>query len=277
MPTILSLSSQLARGTVGHSANVFAWQRLGIEVIALPTVLLSNRPDLAHWAGEHVRPELLSEMAGALDANGWLGRIDAVFTGYLPSAAHVLLAAGLIKRLKSDNSKLFYCCDPILGDDPGGLYVGEDAASALKSELLPLADLVTPNRFELGWLTGSPIVSQSDALGAAAALSPMVLVTSAPGDREGTIVNLLASRTHAWQTAVNLRENVPHGTGDLIAALFLAHLLGDWTPPNALALATAGLEAVIAASEGRDDLNLIGSQSAWVDVSPWPIAALEMG
>jgi pyridoxine kinase len=277
MPTILSLSSQVARGTVGHSANVFAWQRLGIEVIALPTILLSNRPDLARWAGERVRPGLLNEMLDALEANGWLSQIDAVFTGYLPSADHVLLATQLIERLKRDNSQLFYCCDPILGDDPGGLYVAEDAAAALRSELLPLADFLTPNRFELGWLTRKTILKRRDALDAAKNLPPIVLVTSAPGEADAALVNLLASQTHAWQTAVNLREAVPHGTGDLIAALFLAHLLGDWTLPNALALATAGIEAVIAASEGRDDLDLIGSQSAWVDASPWPVTVLEPG
>ena len=98
MPTILSLSSQVARGHVGHSAAVFAWQRLGIEVVALPTILLSNRPDHPHRAVKRVRPAFLSEMVDALDANGWLGEIDAVFTGYLPSTEHVALAAGLVGR-----------------------------------------------------------------------------------------------------------------------------------------------------------------------------------
>ena len=157
MPTILSLSSQVARGHVGHSTAVFAWQRLGIEVVALPTILLSNRPDHPHRAAERVRPAFLSEMIDALDANGWLGEIDAVFTGYLPSAEHVAFAAGLVGRLKAAKPGLLYGCDPILGDEPGGLYIAEDAADALRDTLVPLADLVTPNRFELGWLSGEDV------------------------------------------------------------------------------------------------------------------------
>ena len=206
MPTILSLSSQVARGHVGHSAAIFAWQRLGIEVVALPTILLSNRPDYPHRAGERIRPEFLSEMVAALDANGWLGEIDAVFTGYLPSAAHVALAAGLVDRLKAAKPDLLYCCDPILGDEPGGLYIAEDAANAMRDTLLPLADVVTPNRFELGWLAGEGVLSAADAVRAARRLTrPMVLATSAPGDSTDELTNLLVEGGKAWGAVVGRR------------------------------------------------------------------------
>lgn len=277
MPTILSLSSQVAQGHVGHSANVFVWQRLGIDVIALPTILLSNRPDFPHWAGERVRPELLYEMLAALEANGWLSRIDAVFTGYLPSAAHVSLAAQLIERLKAKRQALFYCCDPILGDNPGGLYVAEEAASALRTELLPLADFLTPNQFELEWLTGKRILMRADAIEAAKRLAATVLATSAPSDIAGSLINLLVDRESVWQVPVTLREGVPHGTGDLIASLFLAHLVLMRSPHEAAALATAGVDTVIEASEGREELNLIGSQKDWVDPASWLYTAVEVG
>src|SRR5262245_30510266 len=166
MPTILSLSSQVAHGHVGHSASVFVWQRLGIEVIALPTIILSNRPDLPHRAAERLQPQKLEEMIAAIEANGWLGSVDAVFTGYLPSAAHIAFAAKLVARLKAERPDLLYCCDPILGDEPDGLYIAKDAAEALRAALLPLADFVTPNRFELGWLAGREISSGADALAA---------------------------------------------------------------------------------------------------------------
>jgi pyridoxine kinase len=107
MPTILSVSSQVARGHVGHSAGLFVWQRHGMDVIALPTIILSNRPDCEAWAGERLSPELLERMVAALAANGWLGDVDAVFTGYLPSREHVGFAARLIGRLKAENPELF--------------------------------------------------------------------------------------------------------------------------------------------------------------------------
>jgi pyridoxine kinase len=276
MPTILSLSSQVARGHVGHSAAIFAWQRLGIEVVALPTILLSNRPDYPHRAAERIRPEFLSEMVAALDANGWLGEIDAVFTGYLPSAAHVALAAGLVDRLRAARPDLLYGCDPILGDEPGGLYIAEDAANAMRDTLLPLADLVTPNRFELGWLAGEGVRSAEGAVRAARLLArPMVLATSAPGDSTDELTNLLVEGGKAWGAVVGRRAAVPHGTGDLVAALFFGHLLRSRPAPEALALATAGIEAVIDASEGREELNLIASQESWAAPGPWPVTPID--
>jgi len=275
MPTILSLSSQVARGHVGHSANVFVWQRLGLNVIALPTIILSNRPDYPHRAGERIRAELLGEMIEAIAANGWLGGIDAVFTGYLPSPAHVDLAEQTVRRLKTTRGDLLYCCDPILGDEPGGLYVAEEAARALRARLLPCADILTPNRFELGWLSGLRIGDRADALTAARDLGCTVLATSSPGETADTLVNLLVNSQGAWQAAVNLRDAVPHGTGDLVASLFLGHLLRSASPPDALALATGGIEAAIEASESEDELNLIGSQEAWANAGPWAFTALE--
>jgi pyridoxine kinase len=275
MPIVLSLSSQVAYGHVGHSATVFVWQRLGVDVIALPTVLLSNRPDYPHRAGERLRPELLAGMIEAIEANGWLGRIDAVFTGYLPSAAHALLAAELVRRLKADNDRLLYCCDPILGDEPEGLYIAEEAANAVRAELMPLADLMTPNRFELGWLSGRAIRSAQDAVTAARTLCPMVLATSGPSDRRQELANLLVAGERAWSAAVMRRDSVPHGTGDVMAALFLAHLLQGRGPAQSLALATGGLEAIIEASKGADELNILGSQSVWASPPAWPVTAIE--
>lgn len=271
MPTILSLSSQVARGHVGHSAGQFVWQRLGMDVIALPTIILSNRPDCEACAGERLSPEFLERMIAALAANGWLGGVDAVFTGYLPSREHVALAARLIGRLKGENPSILYCCDPILGDEPGGLYVAEDAANALRETLLPLADLVTPNRFELGWLTGRHIQTRLDAVEAAKALGTMVLATSSPGDAANELVNLLVDRDRQWQAVVHARDGVPHGTGDFLAALFLANLLRRRSPPEALAYAIGGIESVITASNGRDELNIIGSQDDWAGAQPWPV------
>jgi pyridoxine kinase len=276
MPTILSLSSQVARGHVGHSAAVFAWQRLGLEVIALPTILLSNRPDHPHRAGERVRPELLGEMVAAIEANGWLGEVDAMFTGYLPSAEHVAFAADLAGRLRGLRPDLIYCCDPILGDEPGGLYIAADAAEAVRESLLPHADIMTPNRFELGWLSGVPVASAEDAFAAMGRLAcPVVLATSAPAASQDDLANLLATPEGFCSATVSRRRAVPHGTGDLMAALFFGHVLRSRAAPEALALATAGIEAVIDASGGRDELNLIGSQESWAFPAPWPVERIE--
>ncbi len=276
MPKILSFSSQVAYGHVGHSAGVFALQRLGIEVIALPTVILSNRPDYPRAAALRVEPAKLAEMLEALQENGMLEGLDAVFTGYMPSADHALTIADWLGRLRLDRPGIQVMCDPILGDEPGGLYIPQPAAEALRDRLIPLADIVKPNRFELGWLTGRAITSNDAALVAAAKLAPIVLVTSG-AEPVGKLTNLLVCRDDgAWLTEVERREEVPHGSGDLMAALFLAFLLRPSTPAEALALATASIEAVVDASLGRDELCLIESQADWAAPAPWPLEQIEL-
>ena len=89
------------------------------------------------------------------------------------------------------------------------------------------------------------------------------------------MTNLLVEGGRAWGAVVRRRGAVPHGTGDLVAALFFGHLLRSRPAPEALALATAGIEAVIEASEAREELNLIASQDSWVAPGPWPVTPLD--
>jgi pyridoxine kinase len=265
MPKILSFSSQVAYGHVGHSAGVFAWQRLGIEVVALPTVILSNRPDYPHVAGLRIEPARLAEMLGSLEANGMADGVDAVFTGYMPSADHALIIAGWLETLRARRSGIRIMCDPILGDEPDGLYIPREAAEAIRK----------PNRFELGWLRGAAVDSIEAAMQAAWELAPMALVTSGT-ELVGKLNNLLVCRDGAWVTEVIRRETVPHGSGDLMAALFLGHLVKGVSPAEALALATAGVEAVVEASLDAKELRLVESQEAWSAPAPWPLEQVEL-
>jgi pyridoxine kinase len=277
MPKILSLSSQVASGHVGHSASVFAWQRLGIDVTALPTVILSNRPDYPHVTASRMEPALLGEMLQSLSENAMLDGLDAVFTGYMPTPEHASVVAGWLRRLRREWPDIRVMCDPILGDHPGGLYIAQDAAEAIRDQLVPLADIIKPNRFELGWLSGAgEIGSVEDALAAAIELAPMVLVTSG-AEPMGKLTNLLVCRDkEAWLTSVERRDEVPHGSGDFMAALFLGHLVNGREPAEALALATAGVEAVVEASLEAAELRLVATQDQWVAPAEWPLEEVEL-
>lgn len=276
MPKILSFSSQVAYGHVGHSAGVFAWRRLGIDVIALPTVILSNRPDYARVSGLRLEPARIADMLECLAGNGMLDTLDAVFTGYMPSAEHVAVIADWLGRLRAERPDIRVMCDPILGDEPGGLYVRREAAEAVRDRLIPLADIVKPNRFELGWLTGSEVSSQEAAIEAGLTLAPLTLVTSG-GEPPASLTNLLLCRgENGWLTQVARREAVPHGSGDMMAALFLGQILLGRSPAEALALATAGIEAVVEASLGADELRLVESQDAWAAPAPWPLEQVDL-
>lgn len=275
MPTILSFSSQVAYGHVGHSASVFAWQRLGLDVIALPTTLLSNRPGYPRIAGRPVETTRLADMLEALQENGMLERLDAVFTGYMPSPEHVDLVADWLARMRIQRPDMRVMCDPILGDDPGGLYIKQASAEAIRDRLIPLADIVKPNRFELGWLRATEISSLEDAAAAAMELAPMVLVTSG-AEPMGKLSNLVICKQRGWVTGVIRREQVPHGSGDMMAALFFGHLLKGAAPEEALALATAGIEAVVEQSLGSEELRLVETQDAWAAPAPWPLEEMEL-
>ena len=266
MAKVLAISSQVVYGHVGNSTAAFVLQRLGHGVLSLPTVLLSNRPGYKAIAGVRADPAKLDAMLEAAYRNGWLHGIGAIMTGYLPTAEHVRLCEKWIKAL---NPNALYLCDPIIGDEPKGIYVCQDAARAIRERLVPLADVLTPNRFELGWLTGREISSAAAAVQAARLLwRPAVLVTSAPAAAPDMLANILAGRTDAAAT-VCLRETVrAHGTGDFFAAIFLAHRLNGLSNRAALQAASAAMSHVLAASRGCTELALIETQAVWAQTPP---------
>jgi len=276
MANILSISSEVIKGHVGHAASRFVLQRLGHEVWAFPTVLLSNHPGHKTFSGKKTDRGELEKMRDTLDGNGWLGAVDAVFTGYLPAAEHAEFAVETIALVKSRAPGAKVLCDPALGDDPKGLYIAESAARAIKAKLTALADCLTPNRFELAWLTGIPVTDVESARRSAAALAhPRLFATSIPGPGADMISNLLIEAGEVHRATVKKRHVAPHGTGDMFAALLLGHLLDGKSAPEALALATASVEVVLEESEGADELRLIPTQDLWASPEPWPVERVE--
>lgn len=274
MARILAISSQVARGHVGLSIVVPALQTLGHDVIAVPTVILSNHPGHTHVAGTAIDPDVLHDMLNALDANGWLAGLDAVLTGYLPTAEHVAFARRAVERARSVNAGrlVAYLCDPVLGDDPKGLYIDERAANAIRGDLIPVATITTPNRFELSYLLGTDIRSAS---GACARLldGPATVATSVPSTGTAETSNVLIAGKIRALTRVPLRSNVPHGTGDLFSALILAASLDGISLPEALAYATSGVDQTLAKSAGHDELLISALPTRSDPPSPWPIEA----
>lgn len=268
---VLALSSQVVRGHVGLSAIVPTLQRLEHEVWAVPTVLLSNHPGRGPSAGRAIDAAVLANIVDALEASGWLGGVDAVLTGYLPSADHVAVATATIERVRRASRHAFIVVDPVLGDDPKGLYIAADAAGAIRDRLLPLADAATPNRMELAYLSGRQVTGIDEA---ARALECMAsgggLATSIPaGGAE--IANVLSIGPALAVTRVTRRAHAAHGTGDLMTALWLGHVLAGRSLGEALGLATAGVDAVLQGSEGADELALTPALARLDTLLPWEV------
>ncbi len=274
MPRVLALSSHVAYGSVGLAAIVPALHALGHEVVALPTIVLSNHPGHSCFSGEQIVPATLAQILDSLEANGWLAGIDAVLTGYLPSEAHVELARSAFARVRAVNASALLVCDPVLGDQPGGVYIDEAAATAIAEHLLPASDLVTPNAFELAWLSGEPVETPESAVAAARVIGvPAVLATSVPAS-EGRLATLLVSEKGTQACFVPRRARAPHGTGDLVAALYLGHALIGLAPGERLSRAVAAVEASITASAGQDELSLAAAGAIWAQAKGLPIVAI---
>jgi pyridoxine kinase len=270
MARVLAISSYVAFGSVGLAAIVPALQWLGHEVIALPTVVLSNHPGYPRFAGETIPAAQIGAMLEAMEANGWLADTAAVISGYLPSPAHVAEARSAVERVRRANPGAFYLCDPVFGDEPEGLYLSEATAAAIRDELLPLASLATPNRFELAWLAGLPVGDPPEARQAAWALGvPSVLATSIPAS-DNRLANVLVLKDEAVVCYVGRREKAPHGTGDLLAAMYLGRRLYGETPANALSAAASAVDASVAASSGRDELPLAAADALWASARALP-------
>jgi pyridoxine kinase len=143
--------------------------------------------------------------------------------------------------------------DPVLGDAPGGLYVSEAVARAVAARLVPLADWITPNLWELAKLSGREITTAADARDAARALGRPALVTSTPAGEDEIGVLYVDAET-ATLFAHPRADAAPKGTGDLVSASFAAGLIEGLAPRAAAARATrAAAEAVAAAKRWRTD------------------------
>lgn len=255
---VIVLSSHVVRGTVGNRAAVFALEALSTPVWAMPTIVLPWHP--GHGPATRITPDPaeFAALLGDLSAAPWLGEVGAVLSGYLGGAEQAQAVAQLVGAVRARNPNALYLCDPVIGDVEG-LYVPETTAQSIRDQLLPLADIATPNRFELEWLCGTPLPDNEAVIRAAQRPGPAtMLVTSAHATRPGWIGNLLVSDHEAVLVEHRAVPDAPRGTGDLIAALFLGRLLGGESKERAMRAATAAVFEVLARAvkRGADELML---------------------
>ena len=261
---VIVISSHVVRGSVGNRAAVFALESLGFPVWALPTVVLpwhpGHGPSTRLTFGEREFDHAIDDLIGA----PWLGEVKAVLSGYFGNAAQPRAVARLVRALRARDPDLLYVCDPVMGD-VGGLYLGEETAVAIRDELIPLASVATPNRYELEWLVGARLSTNAEIMEAALSLGPSrMLVTSAVPMMAGGTGNLYLSGKHALLAEHRLIDNPPNGLGDLTSALFLARLLAGVPEERALQLTTASVFEILArtAKRGGDELTLESDASS---------------
>jgi pyridoxine kinase len=252
-PLILILSSQVAYGHVGASAAAPSLQALGFETLVLPSVLYSNHPGHGRFTGQLIGATQMGRLYDGIKALGIVPRIGGILTGYLPRAAQVRLAAAIIDDVKSRTSALV-CCDPVAGDETGGLYVPPSAAAATAKYLLERADILTPNKFELGYFSEQSIFSKKALLAAverlagkrAAGTVPKEIIVTSAFTQKTRIASLLIAPGVSDLTWTEKRNKPPHGLGDSLSAFYLGWRLKGFTPPEAFHRAQADIQLLLA-------------------------------
>lgn len=249
---VIVVSSHVVRGAVGNRAAVFALQQLGFPVWAVPTIVLPWHP--GHGPATRIVPDPVqfSSLMRDLETAPWLGEVGAVLSGYLGDAAQAEAVASLVAAVKTRNPDALYLCDPVMGD-AGGLYVPEATAVAMRDLLMPLADIATPNRFELEWLAGERLGDNRAVAQTALGMGPTrMLVTSAHALMAGSIGNLLVTPHEVVLAEHRSVRKPPNGTGDLAAALFLSRLMEGRSAEKALQMTAAAVFEVVARAVKRE-------------------------
>jgi pyridoxine kinase len=270
-PTILSIQSQVVGARVGNSVAAFAMERLGVRVLALPTTLLGRRPDRGAPGGGPLPASTLAALIDGLGADGLFAEIDAVLTGYLGAPEQVAVILDAVERIKQENPKAVFACDPVVGDD-GRLFVNDALADAVLNGLAANADWLMPNAYELGLMAARTIDSASAARDAARRFGKPVLTSSI---RTATgLGNLYVAPGSEWFCETMRLPRAPKGAGDLLSALFVARRLRGDALILALEGATGAVYDVIVRSIAADseDLMLPEAQDVLADPVTWPRA-----
>lgn len=275
MVNILSLQSWVAAGHVGNAAALFPLQRLGAEVTAIHTVQFSNHPGHGTFTGRMFPAADIADLVAGLDVHGALAACDGVLSGYVgdPAVGAAILDAA--RRVRAANRDALWCCDPVMGDN-GALYVRATLPEFFINAAVPQADILTPNRFELELLTGAPAPTLAAACKAAAALRArmraagprLVLVTSldvaeTPPD---SLDMLLAAACGTFRLRTERLPSLFSGAGDLLAALFLFHVLTGKPAAEAAGCAAASVAGVLwhTWQAGGGELRIVAAQQEFL-------------
>ncbi|WP_432485616.1 pyridoxal kinase PdxY [Kineococcus esterisolvens] len=270
---ILSIQSAVAHGHVGNSAAVFPLQRIGVEVIPVHTVNFSNHTGYGAWRGPVMSAADVRDVITGVEERGVFPQIDVVLSGYQGGAGIADVIVDAVRRVKAANPSAVYACDPVMGNARSGCFVAPEIPELLRDRVVPAADIITPNQFELGYLTSTePSTLESTLASAdlARAMGPAtVLVTSVerPDREEGTIEMLVVDDAGAWIVRTPLLPFKANGSGDVTTALFTAHYRDTGDAAVSLERTASSIYDLIEATHrsGERELRIVEAQDTFAD------------
>ncbi|MGO2746475.1 pyridoxal kinase PdxY [Microbacterium sp.] len=268
---ILSIQSAVAYGHVGNSAAVFPLQRIGVDVIPVYTVNFSNHTGYGAWRGPLIAPSDVREVITGIEEREIFPQVDAVLSGYQGGEGIGDVIIDAVARVKAANPKALYACDPVMGNAKSGCFVAPAIPELLREKVVPVADIITPNQFELGFLTRTEpdtLESTLASVDLARQMGPStVLVTSVerPDREEGTIEMLAVDDQGAWIVQTPFLPMKANGSGDVTAALFTAHYVDTGSAQVALERTASSVFDLLQLTldSGDRELQLIEAQESY--------------
>jgi pyridoxine kinase len=272
---LLSIQSHVAYGHVGNAAAVFPLQRMGVEVWPVHTVQFSNHPGYGDWQGRVFDAGMIRELVAGIEQRGVLGTCDGVLSGYMGGADIGAAILDCVASVKRANPAAPYACDPVIGDVGRGVFVRAGIPEFIRAKAVPAADIITPNQFELDYLSGRETKTLSEARDAIKAVHDLgpraILVTSLhTQETPADAIDLLASdEKGCFRVRTPKLPLVVNGAGDAIAALFFAHYLRTAKIEEALSHAASAIFGVLrkTAEAGAPEIQLVAAQDEFVNPS----------
>lgn len=272
---ILSIQSHVAYGHVGNASAVFPMQRLGCEVWPIHTVQFSNHTGYGAWKGRVFDGSMIDELMEGIADRGVLPGCDGVISGYMGSAdiGHAILSA--VARVKRANPGALYACDPVIGDVGRGIFVRPGIPEFMRDKAMPMADVVTPNQFELEYLTGLPVGTLAEAKTAVSALrktgpSVVLLTSMVTAETPADGIDMLAMDGEGtWRVRTPKLGLSINGAGDAIMALFFVHYARSRSAPHALGEAAASIYGLLKRTldAGSREILTVAAQDEFVSPS----------
>lgn len=278
---ILSIQSHVAYGHVGNASAVFPMQRLGVEVWPIHTVQFSNHTGYGSWKGRVFEAELIKELVDGIAERGALSSCDGVLSGYMGSAEIGNAVLTSVARVREANPKAVYACDPVIGDVGRGVFVRPGIPEFMRDQAVPAADILTPNQFELDFLSGQASSTLTEAKKAIAAVHGhgprIILVTSLhTEDTPADAIDLVASDGEGlWRVRTPKLALSVNGAGDAIAALFLVHCLRTGSAAQALGLAASSIYGLLHRTEEAGSREILTVKAQEEFVTPTRLFAVE--
>ena len=237
------------------------------------TVNYSNHTGYGAWGGPIIPADDVAAVLEGVKDRGAFPLIDAILTGYQASPEIADVIVGTVRDIKAENPDALYTCDPVMGSATSGCFVADTIPPLFRSTIVPAADIITPNQFELGYLTERDVTDLDSTLAAVDAAREMgpstVLVTSVkrPETPEDAVEMIAVDDNGKWIVRTPRLPFKRNGSGDVTAALFTGHYLRGRDAKDSLAKTASSVYDLLRVTLEADspELKLVEAQDFYAN------------